>query len=375
MFWLLVPLWFCAVVIVASGLTWTGFEWRRCPVAARRMAPVVLFIWFAYWGWSSIAGAFTDWPAHLDTVGIDGRLYYRAAAMFMHGGDPWTAYTSTNTWPPGSTQVHFFFTGPPPTVLAFVPFVWIPEPIFVAGWMALTIAAAFYTLRRLHLPFWWVLFPPMMQGILVANPQVVCLALMLAGSSWLRALAAPMKAYALIPMVALRQWRALVILALAGLASIVLFWPLWSMYRADFAATDKWLVETTGGGWSAARDPGLWAVAAVLVVLLALMNRRDAGWLAVPSLWPASQFFYATFVLPLRSPWLAAVLAVSHRVEYPRMSEILVVYLAFRVVHGVLGRIGVGALVWRMNPRWAARLRTSATDMAGPSERETISLD
>jgi hypothetical protein len=347
MAWLFVPLWMCGLVVVASGLTWTSFDWRRCMAAAQRIAPVVLFIWFAYWGWSSIAGSFTAWPAHLDTIGIDGRLYYRAAAAWLSGNDPWQAYTTTNTWPPGTQQIHFLFTGPPPTVLAFAPLVWIPEDAFVVGWLGVTVAAAFYTLRRLRLPFWWVLFPPMMQGILYANPQVVCLALMLAGSSWLRALAAPMKAYAVIPLAMTRQWRPLAILGGACLVSVVAFFPLWVRYAGDFASTSKWLVDTTEGGWSASREPLLWVFAAILIALLALMNLREAGWLSVPTLWPASQFFYATFVLPLRSPWLAAALAVSNRVIFPRMSQVLVAYLLFRVLREGLPRLAR----WQMQ-RW-----------------------
>jgi hypothetical protein len=327
----LVPLWFCGIAIVASGLTWTSFDWQRSLRTAQRIAPLMLFIWFAYWGWGSVAGTFTSWPAHLDTLGVDGRLYYRAAATWLSGGDPWTAFTSTNTWPPGSSRAQFLFTGPPPTVLAFVPFTLIPEDLFVVGWFGASVAAAFYTLRRLGLPFWWILFPPMMQGLLVANPQVVCLALLLAGSDWLRALAAPMKAYAAIPMAALGQWRPLAILAIAVSVSGVMFWPLWSLYAAHFADTSRWLVDATHGGWSASREPLLWAVAAVLLAILALANRRDAGWLAVPTLWPAAQFFYATFVLPLRSPWLAAALAATNRAAFPQLSSVLVAYLAFRV--------------------------------------------
>jgi hypothetical protein len=338
MTWLLVSLWMCGMVVVASGLTWTSFDWHRSLRTAQRIAPLMLFLWFVYWGWGSIAGTFTSWPNHLDTVAIDGRLYYRAAATWLAGGDPWTAFTTTNTWPPGSTKVHFLFTGPPPTVLAFVPFTWIPEDFFVVGWFALTVGAAFYTLRRLRLPFWWVLFPPMMQGILVANPQVVCLALLLAGSDWLRALAAPMKAYAAIPMVALGQWRALAILAIAVAVSGVICWPLWSLYAAHFSETSAWLVNATEGGWSASREPPLWIVAAVLLAILALANRRDAGWLAVPTLWPAAQFFYATFLLPLRSPWLAAVVAASNRAAFPPLSWVLVGYLALRVAGEVVPR-------------------------------------
>jgi len=102
------------------------------------------------------------------------------------------------------------------------------------GWMALTIASAFYTLRRLNLPFWWILFPPMVQGIFVGNPHILCLALLLSGSSWLRALAVPMKAYARSPWLPTgsggrwRSWR------LPAAISLVVFWPLWNTYRIDF---------------------------------------------------------------------------------------------------------------------------------------------
>jgi len=336
---LLLPLWTLGVATVASGLTWDGYEWRRAVRTARRLAPLALFVWFAYWGWQSIAGTFTEWPAHLDTLGVDGRLYHRAAAAWLAGGDPWAAYTTTNTWPAGGSLVHFLFTGPPPTVLAFVPLAWIPETPFVVGWFALTVGAAVYALRRLRLPVWWLLFPPMAQGILVANPQVVCLALLLSSSNWLRAAAAPVKAYAVIPMVGERQWRALGILAVAVAASVALFWPLWSRYVADFASTSAWLSDATHGGWSASRDLLLWIVAAVLVAVLALFSLRDAGWLAVPTLWPASQFFYATFVLPLRSPWLAAALAMAHRVVFPTMGQVLVAYLAIRVARECVPRL------------------------------------
>jgi hypothetical protein len=324
----------------------------------------VLFVWLAYWGWQSIAGTFSDYPNHLDTLGVDGRLYYRAAVAWLGGGDPWQAYTSTNTWPPGASQVHFLFTGPPPTVLAFAPFAWIPETPFVIGWFGLTVAAAFYTLRRLHLPFWWILFPAMMQGILVANPQIVCLALLLSGSRWLEALAAPMKAYAVFPMVGLRQWRALGILAVAGAASVVLCWPLWSRYAAEFRENSAWLVAATQGGWSAAREPRLWIVAAILLAILALMNWRDAGWLAVPTLWPASQFFYGTFVLPLRSPWLVAALAMSNRADFPRFSELIVGYLALRVGQEALRRFGREPLALRNAEEILGLARPAATDGA-----------
>jgi hypothetical protein len=279
---------------------------------AKTVGQVALALWFAYNAWLAIAGVTWQWPAHLDTVGVDGRLYYRAAQVWLSGGDPWTAYTTTNTWPVSGGLIHELFTGPPPTVLVFVPFVLIPETMFVVGWLALTIAAAVYTIRRLQLPLWWLLFPPMVTGIVAGNPHVVCLALLLSGSTWLRAIAAPMKAYAVMPMVTEGQWRALGVLAVGAAGSVVLFWPLWSQYLGDVAGVQAWLTSAgTHGGFSAARDPRLWALTAVALGALALIERRAVGWLAVPALWPATQYFYATFALPLRSPWLAAALALA----------------------------------------------------------------
>jgi len=275
---------------------------------------VALALLFAYFAWQMTAGTFANWPAHLDTVGIDGRLYYRAAATFAAGGDPWTATTAqtfTNTWPPSGGMIAFNFTGPPPTVLAFVPFVLIPEWLFVPLWLYATVGAALYIVRRLRLPWYWLLFPPLVQGVQVANPQIVCLALLLCASPWLRALAAPMKAYAVIPMVSERQWRALAILAIGLAVSVVAFWPLWHQYIIDYSTVQTWLLGVTHGGWSAARDPRLFAITAASLAGLAVVDRRAAGWLAVPALWPAAQYFYATFAMPLRSPWLGLGIAVA----------------------------------------------------------------
>ena len=48
----------------------------------------------------------------------------------------------------------------------------------------------------------------------------------------------------------------------------------------------------------------------VALGLLALRDRRAAGWLAVPALWPASQLHYSTMALPVMSPLLAFFLAI-----------------------------------------------------------------
>lgn len=301
----------CAVpvcVTVAIMLAWDG---RRELRTWRTLGQVALFGWFAFWTWQVNKGVLFELPYHLDTLGIDGRLYYRAAETWLSGGDPWTAYTITNTWPASGGYIHFLFTGPPPTVLVFAPFTILPEEVFVVGWFVVTVAAGIYTLRRLSLPIWWLAFPPLAQGILVANPHVVALALLLSSSTLLRALAAPVKAYAAIPLIAERRWRAFAIMAaLVGLSALP-FLGLWTLYAHDYGQIQSWLMNATHGGFSAARDPRLFAFVAVILAALALIDRRAAGWLAVPALWPAAQYFYASFLLPLRSVWLAVIVAAA----------------------------------------------------------------
>jgi hypothetical protein len=165
----------------------------------------------------------------------------------------------------------------------------------------------------------------------------VCLALLLSGSKWLQALAVPMKAYAVIPMVGERQWRALLLVTVGVAVSVILFWPLWTQYAADYASTQDWIVGATHGGFSAARDPRLLVLALAAIGLLALMDRRSAGWLAVPAVWPATQYFYATFALPLRSPWLAAALAVGVHRPQAGVPWAIIAYVLVRLVLRIFG--------------------------------------
>jgi hypothetical protein len=341
------------------------FRGRHSDAFARATtaAHVALALWFAYWAWQLVGGTFSDWPNHLDVLGVDGRLYYRASALWLAGGDPWTAATQTNTWPAGGGLISFLFCGSPLDVLAFAPFAWIPEWLFVIGWFGLTITAAVYILRRLHLGLWWLAFPPLAEALIVANPHVVTLALLLAGSDWLCALAAPLKVYAVIPMVGERRWRALAILTIATAATIVLFQPLWSQYAEHFRAMQSWLNDVTSGGQSATVQPDLWVLGFVSLAVLGVLRSREAGWLAVPILWPAAQDFYASFILPLRSPWLAAALALADGAVYvgwfgvPSMAQILVAYTVWRALYAL------GARLVEMERR--RRAANKVTDVSG----------
>jgi len=327
---------------------WAGFDWWR---AIRLAGQIALAAWFAYWTWQIIRPYFESFPYHLDMLGFDARIYLHGAQTWLAGGDPWTAYASQHSWTAGAPDVPYYFTGPPPTVVAFVPFAALSDGAFTVGWMALTIGSAFYTLRRLHLPAWWVMFPPMAQAVFVGNPHVVCLALILSGSSVL-ALAPAAKAYAVLPMIGERQWRALAIFTLVAALSLVILWPLWSQYATDYAHIQAWITNATWGGFSAARDPRLFVVVAAALGALALIDLRAASWLAVPALWPAAEYFYATFALPLRSPWLVAVLAVTGTQAAALVPWAIAAYVVGRLAQA-LGRHYVPE--WRPPEWWELR--------------------
>ena len=307
----------------------TGVDWRW---SLRVAGHIVLTAWFAYWSWQTLRFYFEAFPRHLDMFGFDSRIYLHAAQTWLSGGDPWTAFALQHPWVAGAADVPYYFTGPPPTVLAFVPFAWLSDAPFTAGWQILTIGSAFYSLRRLHLPPWWILFPPLALAVFVGNPHVVCLALILCGWDRLRWLAPAVKAYAVLPMIGEGQWRAIGIMVVAGVLSLVLFWPLWSQYATDYPRIQDWISSATWGGFSASRDPRLWAIAAASLGALAVIDRKAAGWLAVPALWPATEYFYASFALPVRSPWLLAALCIQGTQADAYIPWAIIAYCIVRVI-------------------------------------------
>jgi len=148
----------------------------------------------AYWTWQILRFYFESFPYHMDMVGFDSRIYLHAAQTWLgaaihgphsHFGIPGAAETSRTTSP--VLRRRFCSSCRPPGCRT---------ACSRGGWMALTIGSAFYSLWRLRLPLWWILFPPLAQAVFVGNPHVVCLALILCGWEGLRILAPAAKAYA-----------------------------------------------------------------------------------------------------------------------------------------------------------------------------------
>jgi hypothetical protein len=162
--------------------------------------------------------------------------------------------------------------------------------------------ASIATIRMLRLPWWWILFPPLVQSILSANVQALLLPLILVGAGGLAVL---FKIYAAVPLLILGRWKALAVAAVAIIASIPIL-P-WATYIAEFATINARLVEQTRFAL-----PTLVLVAAAPLALIALwvVGRERAAWLAVPALWPSQQYYYGSLAIGARSAMAAALVAL-----------------------------------------------------------------
>lgn len=222
--------------------------------------------------------------------GFDGRLYLKATRAWLNGADPWVFIESQR------------FAAPPPTLVPLAPLAILPEDLGVALLVVIAVAGVIATIRLLHLPWWWILFPPFLDGAWNGNPQTLLVPLILVGAG---PLAAFLKIYALVPMVLTMRWRAVLGTAVA-LAVTAPFLP-WPSYISRFGELSAALNTQSDGGLSATAIPILVPIAAVALLFA---GRERAAWLAVPATWPATQWYYSTLALPALTPLAAAAMAV-----------------------------------------------------------------
>ena len=238
-----------------------------------------------------------NWQA----VGLDAHIYYRGSAAWLAGGNPWTTGSLLN----GRL---FSYSGLPPTAILLAPLTLLPEEAFVWLWLVLSFAAAIVVVRALRLPVIWVVYPPLLYGVIAANPHVVVLALLVVAGTWGGALASVIKIVAVPPLLGERRWRALLLAAAAVGASVVLFPGTWSSFLHQAGTVQDTINAESGGGLSAWGRPYLFIPTVISLGVLALLDVRAAGWLVVPALFPTTQYYYAMFALPV-DPFLAAAMA------------------------------------------------------------------
>jgi hypothetical protein len=243
-----------------------------------------LAVWFGIIGGSRLSFLVTGPP------GFDGRLYLTATRAWLAGSDPWITLESQR------------FAAPPPSLIPLAPIAILPEQVGVAVMILLGIAGVIATVRLLRLAWWWILFPPFIDAAWNGNPQSLLVPLILVGAGPLAAL---LKIYAVVPIALTLRWRALVLTAAALLVTAP-FLP-WASYIAQFGELSAALATQSDGGLSATAIPWLIPLAFVALVFA---GRERAAWLAVPALWPATQWYYSTLAVPALTPLAAAVFAV-----------------------------------------------------------------
>jgi hypothetical protein len=223
-----------------------------------------------------------------DLIGSHAPIYTEATRTWLAGGDPW------QVGPPAVV-----FSGPPPMLALFLPFVALPGDAIRVIWFVGSIAIAVWMLRRLGLPGYWIGFPPIFSVMILGHPEIALAAILLFGGI-LGGLAAIIKPYLGLALLAERRWRAIAIAAIAFLVTLPLL-P-WSRFLAELPMITANLARQYRGD-GVFGEPVLMVVAAIALLT---MGPRLALWLATPLFWPYVQPGYKIMTLPVLSPLVAA---------------------------------------------------------------------
>ena len=279
--------------------------------------------------WFVAYAAFQVWlrvahPAANQTLFADARVYRLASLAWMQGLDPW-----------GATEL-YPFAASPPTLVFMAPFALVPESVAIPAFVALSVGMVVFAVRTLRLPIYWVLWPPLVDAILVGNPDAMLVGLLLTTLAPLAVLA---KVYAVIPVVSGGRWRALIV-ALILLALTAPFLD-WNLYLSHW---DELRTVQTG----AAQNFSAWATPLLIptAIALAIIGPRRAGWLVVPAVWPNTQFHYADIGLPAaRHPILSLGLSVPVPLVAPAS---VIVFAVVQLVEASRRARGLGILkrIW-----------------------------
>jgi hypothetical protein len=226
------------------------------------------------------------------TIGSHGAIYADAAQAWLTGVDPWLI------GPPA-----VIYGGPPTMLLPFAPFAFLPWDVTRMAWVAIDAGVAIWAIRRLGLPAYWLIFPPLFEAIVLGHPEVLVLGLVVLRGP-LGGLAVLIKPYAVLPFLAERRWTAIIVGAVAALITFP-FLP-WGRFFAELPQIGATLARQSQGD-SVFGQPLLMVIA---VVALAALGPRRALWLAVPVLWPYAQPIYKTMSMPMLTPVVALAWAL-----------------------------------------------------------------
>jgi len=246
--------------------------------------------------------------------GMDIRIYYRGVQNWLNGGDPWAANAVVG-------HHTYSYAGTPATTVVLGPSALFSEDQFVILWLVISFLSAVALIRMLRLPLYWLMFPPIVEALISGNPQIVVVMLLVAGARRAgvvaESVAVALKVYAYIAVLGEREWRRLILAAGVSAATILVAPAIWINYAQHFGMISGRLAQEAEGGYSAFYYPVVLIPTAVAIAFLWRIDPKAAVWLAVPALWPASEFHYAMFALPFMTPFLAVLLAIPLRLLAP----------------------------------------------------------
>jgi hypothetical protein len=228
------------------------------------------------------------------TVGLDARIYYQGSATWLAGQNPWSAGAYLG-------DELYSYAGLPPTTILLAPLALLPEEAFVWLWLALSAGAAIVIVRKLQLPLAWLTYPPLLYGVLAANPHVVVTALLVAGGTLGGLVAGVLKVVAIPPLVGERRWRSLGLVAVAFGATVLFAPGTWAAFLHEAGRSRGAIHAESGGGASAWGEPRYSRISRCARPARHGGRARRAGW---PSaLFPTTQYYYAMFALPVGRSW------------------------------------------------------------------------
>jgi hypothetical protein len=230
----------------------------------------------------------------IGAIGSDTRIYYRGSELWLAGGNAWEASA-------GFDGNVYHYAALPSTTVMFAPATVLPEGLFAGLWLALGPSPLSGSCgSRLGLPWWWLAFPPLAEGSGPATGHRPAGAGGRAAGGSRRSRHRSL--YGAVPLGAQPRWRSLVAGGVLILATIAIAPSLWGNVRrrlpvpspsACWPSRRAASVPTPGRCCSAYRSSP---------AALALLDRIAAGWVAVPAVWPASEFHYSILVLPISTP-------------------------------------------------------------------------
>jgi hypothetical protein len=309
----------------------------------RRIAWLIPASWFAV-----ISALRLSALVGLGAPGYDGMLYRDATLRWLAGGDPWVLRSGDAV-----------FGAPPPTLIAMLPFAALPDSVARAALVGLGFAASVWVIRRLRLPLWWLLYPPLVEGMFIANPHVFVVPLLVAGGG---PLAVFVKVYAGPVLGLLFRWRSLALTLALGLATLPLL-P-WALFLERWPQVNAVLASQSRGGLSVLATPWLLPVAIAAAILI---GRERLAWWVVPVFWPYTQWYYASMILPAATP--LAAMAIAAPVSGASTLAIVLAVVELAVARRMAGEpIRTAMAVWRSDPERRS-IPAATTDQRAPRPR------